>query len=165
MFNETIALMTVTESARFFGGCSAWRPAQSRRSTQGRIIQLPNAAVGWLLQTAKLTETAVDLGKSSLPPASSQTSEPRQTYKPRVVTHSCIFSPICLARPADSSTAEESILSQHRTSFVSDDGSQSVTMKNLVPRTTYQISVAASNDIGTSHPSDTLNVTTKVDRE
>lgn len=72
---------------------------------------------------------------------------------------------VYLSFTADSSTPEESILSQHRTSFVSDDGSQSVTMKNLAPRTTYQISVSASNDIGTSHASELINVTTKVDRE
>ncbi|XP_028969097.1 Down syndrome cell adhesion molecule-like protein Dscam2 [Galendromus occidentalis] len=77
--------------------------------------------------------------------------------------NSVIKSYVISYRQADSATPEESVLSQHRASFVSDDGSQSATIKNLLPRTTYEIYVAASNDIGTSRPSKTVNVTTKVD--
>lgn len=48
---------------------------------------------------------------------------------------------------------------------MADEGSQSATIKNLQPKTTYSISLSASNDIGTSSSSKTINVTTKVDRK
>ena len=97
----------------------------------------------------------------------------RRQFSDRIETHFFLVSShkpysktaLLVLVSADSATPEESVLSQHRASFVSDDGSQSATIKNLLPRTTYEIYVAASNDIGTSRPSKTVNVTTKVDRK
>ncbi|XP_022701070.1 Down syndrome cell adhesion molecule-like protein Dscam2 [Varroa jacobsoni] len=126
--------------------CTVTNP-YGRESIHTRLVVQDKPSPPTKLRIIETTSTSITLQWETPPDGNS----PIKSY---VITY---------RQQADSSTPEESILSQHRASFVSDDGSQSATMKNLLPRTTYQISVAASNDIGTSHTSDTLNVTTKVD--
>ncbi|ODM99651.1 Protein turtle [Orchesella cincta] len=51
--------------------------------------------------------------------------------------------------------------SKWSTITVTPEGSQRITIRNLLPGTTYQFQVVGTNDIGDGHPSEIINITTK----
>ncbi|OQR76684.1 cell adhesion molecule-like, partial [Tropilaelaps mercedesae] len=146
--NQLISTLCIDKTRSSDSGvieCTVTNP-YGRESTHTRLIIQDKPSPPTKLQVIETTSTSITL-----------------QWKTPFDGNSPIKSYVVTYRQQASSTALEEVLSRHRASFASDDGSQSATMKNLFPRTTYQIAVAASNDIGTSHPSNALNVTTKID--